>query len=64
MMNEWKKEVIQIKAKLKEFETYNNSIEEEMIKLKCQMGDIFNAAIEFGGTKLSDQLFRVLGIKE
>lgn len=29
-------------------------IQEEVVILKCRIGDMFNAALEFGGPKLVD----------
>ncbi|CAD8079069.1 unnamed protein product [Paramecium sonneborni] len=39
-------------------------MQEEVVLLKCRIGDMFNAALEFGGTKLVDKLQQALGIKE
>ncbi|CAD8156378.1 unnamed protein product [Paramecium octaurelia] len=39
-------------------------IQEEVIILKCRIGDMLNTAQEFGGAQLVDKLQQALGIKE
>ncbi|CAK71851.1 unnamed protein product (macronuclear) [Paramecium tetraurelia] len=39
-------------------------IQEEVIALKCRIGDMLNTAQEFGGAQLVDKLQQALGIKE
>lgn len=39
-------------------------LQEQIITLKCRLGDLFNAALEYGGPKLVDKLQYAVGIKE
>ncbi|CAD8189818.1 unnamed protein product [Paramecium octaurelia] len=66
VLNQYKEQVqkaIQNEIKLKQQQSEEKErFNDQIIKLKCQLGDIFNTAYDIGGNKLVDRLQQAVGL--